>query len=281
MTTYYSLPTAAGGAELAGALAAQKTVPFTHIAVGDGNGASVIPDGRTALVHQVDIVPIASIRQHPAHANWIVLEAAIPEDRGGYTIRELAVIGGRTPNTVLAIGNYPDLVKPLPDSGAASATVLRMIVAFEQGTAAISLSVDPQAYATLQAVLDQVAAHEAKVDPHPQYTTTAEAGQAAAAAAGDAVAAHEAKVDPHPQYTTAAEAAQAAAAAAGDAVAAHEAKGDPHPQYMTAAETGLAVDGGIAAHEGKQDPHPQYMTQSEVDNRLLAGRAKRYFHTSF
>lgn len=174
MNTYYSIPTDAGKAELASALAAQETVPFTHIAVGDGNGAPAEPDGRTGLVHQVDIVPIVSIRQHPVHANWIVLEAVIPEEKGGYTIRELAVIGGRTPGTVLAVGNYPDLVKPLPSSGAASSTLLRMVVAFEHSTGAISLVVDPQAYVTLQAVLDQVGAHEMKANPHPQYLTQTE-----------------------------------------------------------------------------------------------------------
>jgi phage-related tail fiber protein len=222
MSTYYSLPTAAGEAELAGALAAQQTVPFTHIAIGDGNGALVNPDGRTALVHQVDIAKISSIRQHPVHANWIILEAAIPEDRGGYTIRELAVIGGRTAGTVLAIGNYPATEKAAPASGAASAMILRMVVAFEHGTAAINLSIDPQAYATLQTVLDQLAAHEAKADPHPQYMTGAETGTAIV----QGLQAHESEDDPHPQYLTAAE--------AGQAIADHVSAADPHSQYLTA-----------------------------------------------
>ncbi|NVM80051.1 phage-related tail fiber protein [Duganella sp. SG902] len=254
MTTYYSLPTPAGEAELAGALAAQQTVPFTHIAIGDGNGAPVIPDGRTALVHQVDEVQITSIRQHPVHANWIILEAAVPEDRGGYVVRELAVKGGRTPGTVLAVGNHPAVEKPAPDSGAAEAMILRMVVAFEHGTAAISLAIDPMAYATLQTVLDQIAAHEAKADPHPQYLTKAEgdsaydaagAAAAAVATAGNGLAAHLAAPDPHPQYLTKAEgdaaydaagAAAAALAGAGDGLAAHVAAANPHAQYQTKAE---------------------------------------------
>ncbi len=47
-----------------------------------------------------------------------------------------------------------------------------------------------------------------------------------------AVAAHEAKADPHPQYTTSAEADSAAQAA----VQAHAQAADPHPQYLTTAE---------------------------------------------
>lgn len=207
MSTYYSLPTAAGKAELAGALAAQQTVPFTHIAVGDGGGAPVNPEGRTQLVRQVDVVKITSIRKHPANANWIVLEAAIPESKGGYTIRELALLGGRTPGTVLAIGNHPSIEKPAPDSGAASGMVLRMIVAFEHSTAAINMTIDPQAYATLQTVLDQLAEHEAKLDPHPQYMTAPEAGEML----GQSLAAHLAEADPHPQYINALRQAQSAA----------------------------------------------------------------------
>jgi phage-related tail fiber protein len=254
MTTFYSLPTPAGEAELAGALAAQQTVPFTHIAIGDGNGAPVIPDGRTALVHQVDEVQITSIRQHAVHANWIILEAAVPEERGGYTIRELAVKGGRTPGTVLAVGNYPEVEKPPLASGAATAMILRMVVAFEHGTAAISLAVDPMAYATLQTVLDQIAAHEAKADPHPQYLTAAEG----ATQLGAGVADHEAKADPHPQYMTALE--------TGLVLIDHKNESDPHPQYMTPAETTAA----IGAHTAAPDPHPQYLTPAEADAKYAA-----------
>lgn len=255
MTEFYSIPTPAGEAELAGALAAQQTVPFTHLAIGDGNGNPVRPDGRTTLVHQVDEVAITSIRQHPVHANWIIVEAAVPEDHGGYWIRELALKGGRTPGTVLAVGNHPAVEKPAVDSGAAQALILRMVVAFEHGTAAISLAIDPAAYATLQTVLDQMAAHDAKSDPHPQYLTKGEA---------DAF---------YDSIGLAADAIQQDAAR----LSAHVGAPDPHPQYINQAE----LDVQLGAHTGGADPHPQYMTQTEVDGRLLAGRAKRYFHTSF
>lgn len=279
MTTFYSIATPAGEAELAGALAAQQTVPFTHIAIGDGNGQPVNPDGRTALVHQVDQVKITSIRQHAVHANWIILEAAVPEDRGGYVIRELAVKGGRTPGTVLAVGNYPEVEKPAADSGAATAMILRMVVAFEHGTAAISMSIDPQAYATLQTVLDQLAAHEAKPDPHPQYLT----GPKVAAVTAEGIARHEANPDPHQQYMTAVK--------TGQAIAQHEGAPDPHPQYTTAPELAAA----IAQHEGAPDPHPQYLTPAEADAKyaqlgnlstadvlkaLLGARARRTFLSS-
>lgn len=298
-TQFYSLPTPAGEAELAGALAAQATVPFTHIAIGDGNGAPVVPDGRTTLVHKVDQVPITSIRIHPAHANWVVLEAAVPEDKGGYTIRELAAIGGRTPGTVLSVGNYPAFDKPAPDSGAAAAMILRMIVAFEHGTAAISMVIDPQAYATLQTVIDQLAAHEAKADPHPQYrtkATTAVQGivelatddeaalgtdtERAVVASGvaAAIAAHRASSNPHPEYkvpATTATAGIAKLASSQDA-----ATGTDNTRIMTPLTTAQVVGAAMAAHTAAADPHSQYFNADRLAAVSNNNWAEQFFQAA-
>lgn len=90
--------------------------------------------------------------------------------------------------------------------------------------------------------------HEAEADPHPDYTTDAEAEAIAASEVAD----HEAAGDPHPQYTTAAEATVIAGDEASDAVNAHEAAGDPHPDYQLESEkdtangyAGLDADGLI------------------------------------
>lgn len=77
-----------------------------------------------------------------------------------------------------------------------------------------------------------VAAHEAEVDPHPQYETAAEVAAQ--------IATHAAASDPHGDR---------AFASAADA--AHVAAVDPHPQYHTAAE--VAAD--IATHAAASDPH--------------------------
>jgi hypothetical protein len=62
---------------------------------------------------------------------------------------------------------------------------------------------------TLYELIGAVVAHAAEVDPHTQYTTSAEVDAA--------VVAHEAEVDPHTQYTTDAEVATAISAALGSA----------------------------------------------------------------
>lgn len=84
-----------------------------------------------------------------------------------------------------------------------------------------------------------VTAHEGESDPHPQYTTDAEAGVIADASAAAEMAAHLAAGDPHSQYTTAAE------LAAG--ISAHVADPDPHTQYVKTASLSELIDDRVAA----------------------------------
>lgn len=212
--TYETISTPAGLAELADAQLKQQPVPFTHIALGDGNGAPVDPTGRTGLVREVDRVQVTSIVKHPNNPNVLIVEAAVTEERGGYTVRELALIGGRAGGIVLAVGNYPATEKPILGDGSARAIIVRMAVSFANASV-VSLQVDPMAYVTAAYVLQQIAAHEAKADPHPQYLTKAEAdafydsiGLAADAIQQDAarLSAHVAAADPHTQYLTKTEA---------------------------------------------------------------------------
>ena len=49
--SFYTLLTAIGAADFINAQAGGTTVPFTHLALGDGNGAAVTPlESMTALV---------------------------------------------------------------------------------------------------------------------------------------------------------------------------------------------------------------------------------------
>lgn len=212
MSTYFTLPTQIGLNEFADALIDQQTVPFTHIALGDGNGNPVTPNiNQTQLVNEVYRAAITNITLHPDHANWVVLEAVIPEAVGGWTIREIGAIGGRAGAMLIAVGNYPDTEKTVLADGAGRALIINMICAFTDA-AQVELSLNQMGYASIGFVTEQIADHEAKTDPHPQYLTRAEAdsfydsiGLAAAAINIDAerLSAHVAHADPHPQYLNA------------------------------------------------------------------------------
>lgn len=103
-------------------------------------------------------------------------------------------------------------------------------------------------------------------DDHPQYTTTAEAGVIADAAAAFALTTHVSG-DTHPGYATDAD----LAAHAGESnphpvyltdadFNVHTAAADPHPVYSTAAEVSTA----ISTHEGLSDPHPLYALDTDL-----------------
>lgn len=171
--TYYTLLTAIGGAELANAQAFGTTVPITHLAVGDGNGNPVIPtESMMSLVHEVQRVPVSSMTTDVDNPNWLVIEAVLPSTVGGWTIRELGLIGGSgVGNKLLAFGNFPDTYKPLIAEGAAKDLVIRMIIEVSS-SAIVNLTVNSGvAVATTASVANAIAAHEAKLDPHPQYLT--------------------------------------------------------------------------------------------------------------
>ena len=95
---YYTLLTALGAAEWSNAQALGKTIALTHLALGDGNGAATTPtEAMTALVREVHRVTISSLSTDPQNPNWLVIEAVIPADIGGFTVREIGLIGGSAP----------------------------------------------------------------------------------------------------------------------------------------------------------------------------------------
>ncbi len=172
MSTYYTILTTIGAAEWAAAEAGGiPSVPVTHLAVGDGNGAPVTPTGaETTLVHEVHRVTISSLTEDPEHPNWLIVEAVIPTDVGGWTIREIGLVGGSgAGNKLLAIGNFPDTVKPVPGEGVARDLAIRMVIQVNN-TAVVEIVVDPSVIlVTQQTVINAVAGHQAAADPHPQY----------------------------------------------------------------------------------------------------------------
>ncbi|OIO57315.1 MAG: hypothetical protein AUJ55_06590 [Proteobacteria bacterium CG1_02_64_396] len=114
----------------------------------------------------------------------------------------------------------------------------------------------------LVVTVDDVTAQLAVVGPD-------DVGADPAGTASTTVAAHEGAVDPHPQYTTTAEAGAAAPvqSVAGKAGAVTLTPGDVGADPAGTAST------TVAAHEGAVDPHPQYYDTARLSARRgLAGR---------
>jgi len=174
--TYYTVLTLAGASEWTNAQALGQLVPVTHLAVGDGNGDAVIPtENMAALVHEVHRLALTSITVDAQNPNWLVFEAVIPSTVGGWTIREVGLIGGSgAGGKLLAVGNFPATYKPVLAEGAAKDVVVRLIVQVANASV-VQLTIDPSVVvATHQSVANAIHAHELSSDPHPQYVSSAE-----------------------------------------------------------------------------------------------------------
>lgn len=143
MSNFYTILTRVGAALHANAQVNQTTVPWTHMRLGDGNGAAVVPtENQTGLVRQVHTLQITDIAVHPDNPNWVIAEAVVPSDVGGWTVRETAIYGGADGNTCIAVGNYPETYKPVLAEGAGREMVMRMVVEISS-VATVKLQIDP------------------------------------------------------------------------------------------------------------------------------------------
>ncbi|MGD9756199.1 MAG: phage tail protein [Comamonas sp.] len=143
MAKFYTLLTKIGEALHANAQITQATVPWTHMAIGDGGGNPVVPkQEQTGLVREVTRVPITSIAPDPNNPNWMIVEAVLPNNVGGWTVRETAIMGTPGGAQCIAVGNYPDTYKPVLAEGSVREMVLRMVVAVI-GAGTVNLVIDP------------------------------------------------------------------------------------------------------------------------------------------
>lgn len=160
---YYTILTNAGLAYEAACKANQVPIKLTHLAVGDGNGAAYNPGpDATALRRETHRQAINSLFQDEANPSWLVAEALLADDVGGWTIREVGIY---TDTGILyAIGKYPGSVKPILTQGSGKQFYVRPI--FQTSNAAIvTLQVDNSVVmATRAFVLDHVKAELAKLD---------------------------------------------------------------------------------------------------------------------
>ncbi|MEH5616491.1 phage tail protein [Enterobacter cloacae] len=90
---YYSILTNRGKELEAQSSATGKPVIIKDFVVGDGNGQPVKPDPtRTALVHEVYRNAISALRVSPDQANQFIAQLVLPEDVGGFVVREVGLL---------------------------------------------------------------------------------------------------------------------------------------------------------------------------------------------
>ncbi|AEC16250.1 phage tail fiber repeat protein [Gallibacterium anatis UMN179] len=137
---YYSVLTDYGTQVIAGAIASKQPLQITQMAVGDGNGRATTPNSRnTGLVREVHRADISAISVDPRNDKQIIFELTIPENVGGFWIREMGIFDNQ--NRLVAYANCPDSFKPELTSGSGKVQVVRMILLVSSSDA-ITLKVD-------------------------------------------------------------------------------------------------------------------------------------------
>ncbi|WP_316390160.1 phage tail protein [Citrobacter farmeri] len=184
-TKYLALLTNIGAAKLAKATALGTKVEITQMAVGDGNGVLPTPNpAQTALVHELRRAPLNMLTVDPANASQIVAEQVVPEDVGGWWIREIGLFD--KDGDMVAIANCAETYKPQLQEGSGRVQVIRVIL-IVSSTEAVTIKIDPSVVlATRKYVDDKIIEVKAYADdllvdhiedenPHSQYPLIANA----------------------------------------------------------------------------------------------------------
>lgn len=177
MSTYFAVLTQVGEAKLANAIALGQTLKLKKMGVGDGNGALPIPDRlQKALVREMRRADLNQLAIDPANASQIIVEQVLPENVGGWWIREIGIYDEA--GDLCAVANCPPSYKPVMAEGSARTQVVRVVL-IVASTAAIELKIDPSIILATRKYADdqivevrayadaQLAKHLAAADPHP------------------------------------------------------------------------------------------------------------------
>lgn len=177
MSTYFAILTAVGEAKRANAELLGSVVKITHMAIGDGNGVTPVPNRlQTALVNEIRRAPINTLDENPADPSQIVVEQVIPENVGGWWIREFGLFDAD--GDLVAIANAPPTYKPNLAEGSGRTQLIRMVLIWGS-SATVQLKIDPAVVLATRKYSDQGDAlivqaltdHQNAGDPHPQYAT--------------------------------------------------------------------------------------------------------------
>ncbi|WP_077583312.1 phage tail-collar fiber domain-containing protein [Rodentibacter pneumotropicus] len=137
---YFAILTDYGTTAFAKALSSKQPLQLTTFAVGDGNGRAVTPTAnRTALVREKHRAPVSAVSLDPRNNKQVIVELTIPENVGGFYIREMGVFDNQ--NKLVAYANCPESFKPTESSGSGKVQVLRMILKVSSSDA-VTLSID-------------------------------------------------------------------------------------------------------------------------------------------
>lgn len=128
--------------------------------------------------NQKRIAPLNLLSVDPNNQSQIIAEQIIPENEGGFWIREIGLYDDE--GVLIAVANCPETYKPQLQEGSGRTQTIRMILVVSN-TEAITLKIDPSVVLATRKYVDdevlelrlyvddQMRNHIAAQDPHTQY----------------------------------------------------------------------------------------------------------------
>ncbi|MEQ5125537.1 phage tail protein [Providencia alcalifaciens] len=138
---YFALLTTYGEKVLAEATALGTKIELTHMSVGDGGGSLPAPDTKqTKLINERRKAAINTLFIDPLNQNQIIAEQVIPENEGGWWIREIGLFDKS--GALVAVANCPETYKPLLVEGSGRTQTIRVVLIVSH-TESVTLKIDP------------------------------------------------------------------------------------------------------------------------------------------
>ncbi|AJO77660.1 phage tail protein [Pseudomonas sp. MRSN 12121] len=149
---FFAILTAVGKAKQANADALGIPWTFSQMGVGDANDTLPVPsEHQIQLIRERRRAPLNQVKVDPNNANIIIAEQVIPEDVGGWWIREIGLYDAA--GDLVAVANCAPSFKPLMSQGSARTQVIRMNL-IVSNTANIELKIDPSVVLATRVYVD-------------------------------------------------------------------------------------------------------------------------------
>ncbi len=152
---FMAILTAVGEAKQANADALGIPWTFSKMGVGDANGTDPVPSRtQTKLINERNRAPLNQVKVDPKNTNVVIAEQVIPENVGGWWIREIGLYDAD--GDLVAVANCAPSFKPLLAQGSGKTQVVRMNF-IVTSAANVTLKIDPSVVlATRQYVDDRL-----------------------------------------------------------------------------------------------------------------------------
>jgi hypothetical protein len=149
---FFAILTNIGTAKQANADALGVAWKITQMGVGDANGTDPIPSAtQTTLINERRRAPLNQLKVDPNNSAIIVAEQVIPEDVGGWWIREIGLYDAD--GDLVAIANCAPSFKPLLTQGSGRTQVVRMNL-IVSNSSNVELRIDPSVVLATRSYVD-------------------------------------------------------------------------------------------------------------------------------